>query len=166
MAKINCKEKKFRLSDLTLEHLNELAEEDGCSETKIVEQAINYYYTKEILPEHILMGRMNQLKEQFTVMDRKLETLSGLFYMLMPIFLGSLTLPEDIKSGDKTSLTLDPLLEKGNNRFMKQIINYRRNIKAHKISFMQNVWMDTEAEHLNMTEMDEKDKKIIEKEFK
>ena len=147
--KKNSIQKKFNLDEQLVERIKELSEEEGCSETKIVENAVNIYYTKEILPEHILMGRMTQIGNQLLAIDRKLETFAGIFYMTMPYILGVVP-PLPKNEVDKDGKKYNPALDKGNDIFMKLIINYRNQMKTHKISFMQNVWADMQ-EKLDMT---------------
>lgn len=147
--KKNCTAKTLRLNNTVLNHIKELAEEECCSETQIIENAVNIYYTKEILPEHILMGRMNQVQAQLTAIDRKLETFAGIYYMVMPYILGVVP-PLPKNEVDKNGKKYNPALDKGNDIFMKLIINYRNQMKTHKISFMQNVWADMQ-EKLDMT---------------
>ena len=147
--KKNGVQKKFNFTDDFVNKLKMIAAEEGCSETQVLENAFNLYFTKDIMPEHILLGRMNQLQSQLTAVDRKLETFAGIFYMTMPYILGVLpALPknEDDKDGKK----YNPALDKGNDIFTKLIINYRNQMKTHKISFMQNVWADMQ-EKLDMT---------------
>ena len=83
-------QKNMRIKKLVAEHLKELADEEGCSETQIVENALNIYYSKEIMPEHIVLGRMTQIENQLTAIDRKLETFAGVFYLTMPYIMGVL----------------------------------------------------------------------------
>lgn len=147
--KKDCTAKTLRLDNKVLEHIKELADEEGCSETQVIENAVNVYYTKEILPEHILMGRMNQVQAQLTAIDRKLETLAGIYYMVEPYLIGVLP-PLPKNEVDKDGKKYNPALDKGNDIFMKLIINYRNQMKTHKISFMQNVWADMQ-ERLDMT---------------
>lgn len=147
--KENCIQKNIRLKKLVAEHLRELSEEENCSETQIVENALNLYYSKEILPEHIVLGRITQMENQLTAIDRKLETFAGIFYMTMPYVLGVLP-PLPKNEVDKDGKKYNPALDKGNDIFMKLIINYRNQMKTHKISFMQNVWADMQ-EKLDMT---------------
>lgn len=147
--KKDCTAKTLRLDNKVLEHIKELADEEGCSETQVIENAVNVYYTKEILPEHILMGRMNQVQAQLTAIDRKLETLAGIYYMVEPYLIGVLP-PLPKNEVDKDGKKYNPALDKGNDIFMKLIINYRNQMKTHKISFMQNVWADMQ-EKLDMT---------------
>ena len=147
--KKDCTAKTLRLDNKVLEHIKELADEECCSETQIIENAVNIYYTKEILPEHILMGRMNQLQAQLTAIDRKLETFAGIYYMVEPYLIGVLP-PLPKNQVDKDGKKYNPALDKGNDIFMKLIINYRNQMKTHKISFMQNVWADMQ-EKLDMT---------------
>ena len=147
--KEDCIQKNIRLKKLVAEHLRELSEEENCSETQIVENALNLYYSKEILPEHIVLGRITQMENQLTAIDRKLETFAGIFYMTMPYVLGVLP-PLPKNEVDKDGKKYNPALDKGNDIFMKLIINYRNQMKTHKISFMQNVWADMQ-EKLDMT---------------
>lgn len=147
--KQDCVQKNLRLNKTVAEHLKVLAEEEACSETQIIENAVNIYFSKEILPEHILMGRMNQVQAQINAIDRKLETLAGIFYQLQPYFIGVLP-PLPKNEVDKDGRKYNPALDKGNDIFTKLVINYRNQMKSHKISFMQNVWADMQ-EDLHMT---------------
>ena len=142
-------QKNMRLKKLVAEHLKELADEEGCSETQIVENALNIYYSKEIMPEHIVLGRMTQIENQLTAIDRKLETFAGVFYLTMPYIMGVLP-PLPNNEIDKDGRKYNPALDKGNDIFTKIIRNYRTQMKTHKISFMQNVWADMQ-EKLDMT---------------
>lgn len=147
--KEDCIQKNMRLRSIVAEHLKELAEEEACSETQIIENALNLYYQKEIMPEHIVLGRITQMENQLTAIDRKLETFAGIFYMTMPYILGVIP-PLPKNEVDKDGKKYNPALDKGNDIFMKLIINYRNQMKTHKISFMQNVWADMQ-EKLDMT---------------
>lgn len=142
-------QKKFNLRTNVIEQIKTLSKEEACSETQIIENAVNIYYSKEILPEHILMGRMNQVQAQLTAIDRKLETLAGLFYQMQPYLIGVLP-PLPKNEVDKNGRKYNPALDKGNDVFIKLVINYRNQMKTHKISFMQNVWADMQ-EQLDMT---------------
>ena len=142
-------QKNMRIKKLVAEHLKELADEEGCSETQIVENALNIYYSKEIMPEHIVLGRMTQIENQLTAIDRKLETFAGVFYLTMPYIMGVLP-PRPNNEIDKDGRKYNPALDKGNDIFTKIIRNYRNQMKTHKISFMQNVWADMQ-EKLDMT---------------
>ncbi|WP_149554522.1 hypothetical protein [Treponema pectinovorum] len=154
-------QKKFNLKSNVVEQLKTLAKEEGCSETQIIENAVNIYFSKEILPEHILMGRMNQLQAQLTAVDRKLETLAGIFYQMQPYLIGVLpALPKN--EVDKDGKKYNPALDKGNDVFIKLIINYRNQMKAHKISFMQNVWADMQ-EKLDMTNINAVSEEVYER---
>ena len=95
------------------------------------------------------MGRMSQIETQLLAIDRKLETFAGIFYMTMPYILGVVP-PLPKNEVDKDGKKYNPALDKGNDIFMKLIINYRNQMKTHKISFMQNVWADMQ-EKLDMT---------------
>ena len=141
--------KYFRLRNIVAEHLKDLAEEEACSETQIIENALNLYYSKEVMPEHIVLGRITQMQNQLTAIDRKLETFAGIFYLVMPYIFGVLP-PLPKNEVDKDGRKFNPALDKGNDIFTKLIINYRNQMKTHKISFMQNVWADMQ-EKLDMT---------------
>lgn len=146
--KEDCIQKNMRIKKLVAEHLKELSEEENCSETQIVENALNLYYSKEILPEHIVLGRITQMESQLTAIDRKLETLAGVYYLVTPLILGSIDVP-GTQTDDK-GRKYNPALDKGNDIFTKILKNYRIQMKTHKISFMQNVWADMQ-ENLDMT---------------
>lgn len=147
--KEDCIQKNMRIKKLVAEHLRELSEEENCSETQIVENALNLYYSKEILPEHIVLGRITQMENQLTAIDRKLETFAGVFYLVMPIIFGCI--PELPKTEvDKNGRKYNPAIDRGNDIFTKILKNYRVQMKTHKISFMQNVWADMQ-ENLDMT---------------
>ncbi|MBO4858790.1 MAG: hypothetical protein J5527_09765 [Treponema sp.] len=141
--------KKFRLDDDICNKIITLSNEEGCSQTEIIRHCVNFYYQKDVMPEHILMGRMNQIQSQLTAIDRKLETLAGVFYYTMPYILGVIP-PLPKNETDSNGKKYNPALDKGNEIFSKLIINYRNQMKSHKISFMQNVWADMQ-ESLNMT---------------
>lgn len=159
--KKNSTQKKFNLTDVTLEQLQEIAGDEGCSETKVVEAAVALYYQKEIVPEHILMGRMSQLQSQLTAIDRKLETFAGIYYMTMPYILGVLP-PLPKNEVNKDGRKYNPALDKGNDIFTKLVINYRNQMKTHKISFMQNVWADMQ-EKLDMTNINAASEDLFER---
>ena len=147
--KEDCIQKNMRIKKLVAEHLKELSEEENCSETQIVENALNLYYSKEILPEHIVLGRITQMESQLTAIDRKLETFAGVFYLVMPVIFGCI--PQLPKTEvDKNGRKYSPAIDKGNDIFTKILKNYRVQMKTHKISFMQNVWADMQ-ENLDMT---------------
>lgn len=143
--------KKFSFDKSVVDKIEELAKEECCSETQILENALNIYYTKEIVPEHIILGRISQMQNQLTAIDRKLETFAGIFYMVMPYILGVIP-PLPKNEVDKDGKKYNPGLDKGNDIFTKLIINYRNQMKTHKISFMQNVWADMQ-EKLDMTQI-------------
>ena len=145
----DCIQKNMRLRKIVAEHLKELSEEENCSETQVIENALNLYYSKEIMPEHIVLGRITQMESQLTAIDRKLETFAGIFYMTMPYILGVIP-PLPKNEIDKDGKKYNPALDKGNDIFTKLIINYRNQMKTHRISFMQNVWADMQ-ERLDMT---------------
>lgn len=153
--------KRFNFTEQAEKQISELSEERGCTQTALILELLGKEYVHDIVPEHILMGRMNQLQAQITAIDRKLETLAGIYYMVMPYILGVLPpLPknETNAKGEK----YNPGLDKGNDIFTKLIINYRNQIKMHKISFMQNVWADMQ-ENLNMTHINATDKEVYER---
>lgn len=138
-------EKFFRFKKTMVEQLKELAKEKHISETQVIENAFQHYYLEEVMPEHILLGRMTQVQQKLELMDRKLETLAGIFYSIMPYFIGVLPpLPKNEvnANGEK----YNPALDKGNDVFSKLVINYRKQMQTHKISFMQNVWADMQEE--------------------
>lgn len=154
MAKIDSTLKRFHLKNKMIEQIKELSDEMGISETEVMENAFNLYYSQEVMPEHIVLGRMTQVQEQITTMDRKIETLAGIFYSIMPYIFGVLPpLPKNETTSD--GHRFNPALDKGNDIFGKLIINYRNQVKTHKISFMQNVWADMQ-ENLEMTNTDAK----------
>lgn len=154
-------QKLFCLKKLTVARIKELAEENDTSETEIVEQAINYYYNMDAAPEHIILGRIGQVQSQLTTMDRKIETLAGIFYYSMPYIFGVIP-PLPKNEVDKNGRKYNPAFDKGNDILMKIILNYRNEVKTHKISFMQNVWADMQ-EHLNMTEINNSNEGMYER---
>lgn len=141
MAKKNAVDKRYRFTESMCEQIKELSEEKNISETKVLENAFNLYYTNEVMPEHIVLGRLTQLQSQITSLDRKLETFAGIFYVVMPYILGVLP-PLPKNEVDKDGKKFNPALDKGNEVFTKLITNYRNLMRGHKISFMQNVWAD------------------------
>lgn len=154
MAKTDSIQKKFNFKKQMTDRIKELSDEMGISETEVMENAFNLYYTQEVLPEHIVLGRITQMQEQITAVDRKLETLAGIFYSIMPYIFGVLPpLPKNETASD--GHRFNPALDKGNDIFGKLVINYRNQVKTHKISFMQNVWADMQ-ENLEMTNTDAK----------
>lgn len=154
MAKTDSSLKRFHFRNRMIEQIKELSDEMGISETEVLENAFNLYYTQEVLPEHIVLGRITQMQEQITAADRKLETLAGIFYSIMPYIFGVLPpLPKNETASD--GHRFNPALDKGNDIFGKLVINYRNQVKTHKISFMQNVWADMQ-ENLEMTNTDAK----------
>ncbi|WP_297647490.1 hypothetical protein [uncultured Treponema sp.] len=151
MGKTNSVQKKFNLTESMCSQIKELALEQGISETQVVENAFSQYYRQEVMPEHIVLGRMTQLQQQLDVMDRKLETLAGLVYSTLPYFMAVLPpLPESIT--DKDGNRRNPQLQRGMQVFEAHIKRYRHDMKTMKISFMQNVWADMQ-EDLNMTQI-------------
>lgn len=154
MAKTDSMLKRFHLKNKMIEQIKELSDEMGISETEVMENAFNLYYSQEVMPEHIVLGRMTQVQQQITTMDRKIETLAGIFYSIMPYIFGVLPpLPKNETTSD--GRRFNPALDKGNDIFGKLVINYRNQMKTHKISFMQNVWADMQ-ENLEMTNTDAK----------
>lgn len=154
MAKTDSSLKRFHFKNRMIEQIKELSDEMGISETEVMENAFNLYYTQEVLPEHIVLGRITQMQGQITAVDRKLETLAGIFYSIMPYIFGVLPpLPKNETASD--GHRFNPALDKGNDIFGKLVINYRNQVKTHKISFMQNVWADMQ-EKLEMTNSDTK----------
>ncbi|CAM4259683.1 hypothetical protein [Treponema peruense] len=145
MPKKNGVWEKICFDELKDKHLRELAEEKGISKTQVLENALDLYYSQDVMPEHIVLGRMTQVQQKLELMDRKLETLAGIFYSIMPYIIGVLPpLPKNEVNakGEK----YNPALDKGNDVFNKLVINYRKQMQAHKISFMQNVWADMQEE--------------------
>lgn len=143
--KTDSAQKKFNFTTTMIDQLSELAKEKGISETQVMENAFQLYYSQDVMPEHIVLGRMTQVQQKLELMDRKLETLAGIFYSIMPYFIGVLPpLPKNEvnSNGEK----YNPALDKGNDVFSKLVINYRKQMQTHKISFMQNVWADMQEE--------------------
>lgn len=144
MAKKNGVVERIWFSELMDKQLNEIAEEQGLPKTKIIENAFSLYYKQDVMPEHIVLGRMTQMQQQLELMDRKLETLAGIFYTTMPYIIG--VLPNAETKTDEKGKKYNPALEKGADVFGKLIINYRKQMQANKIGFMQKVWADMQEE--------------------
>lgn len=142
----------FRVSKTMKEQIKELAEEMNISEAQVLENAFQLYYAQDVMPENIILGRMTQLQQEITTMNRKIETLAGIFYFTMPYILGVLpSLPKWEK--DENGNVFNPALQKGQHSFEGIIKSYKKDMRTYKISFMQNVWADMQ-ETLNMTHLD------------
>lgn len=153
MPKADGQWKKFSFTKTMCEQLKEIAEEKGISETEVLESAFQTYYKQDVLPEHIIEARLNQVQHQMNMIDNKIETFSGLMYSIMPYIFGCLPpLPKnEINArGEK----FNPAIMKGNDIFTKLVIQYRKEMKAHKISFVQSVWGDMQ-ESIEYTNTDD-----------
>lgn len=151
-TRANTIHKQFHITPEMAEKFKNLAAEIGMSDSEILEAAVDLYYAQDVLPEHIIDGRLTQIQQQLTTMDRKLETLGGIFYQIMPYIFGILPpLPKNEVNADGNKY--NPALDKGNEIFLKLIQGYRNQLKIHKISFVQNVWGDM-LENLELTNVE------------
>ena len=151
MAKTDSRAKKFNFRETMLDQLKELAEEKGISETQVMENAFELYYSQDVMPEHIVLGRMTQLQQQLTVVDRKLETLAGICYSVLPYIFATLP-PLPASTTDKDGTKHNLALERGIEIMQAHVRRYKQDMRKTKISFMQNVWADMQEE-LNMTNL-------------
>ena len=133
-------QKRIRLSGEGEKMLEELAEENNMSENKVFETALKLYYTQEIMDEHIVLARINALERQLRHTDKKLETFSNLMYFLVPYFLA--TQPDLPKNKDEATLVLN----KGTNKMVNLVSQFRKYCRTEKIGFMQSVWGDFQEE--------------------
>lgn len=142
----------LRLNETMKKQLAELAEEMGISQNQVIENAFQLYYSQDVMTENIVLGRMTQLQQQITTLDRKVETFCGLMYSVLPYILGTQPdLPSSIVKKDGTKI--NPGLVKGEEIFDRLVMTYKKTWKAHKISFVQSIWADMQ-ENLELTDND------------
>lgn len=140
---------KIRVTETMKTQLVELADEMGISQNQVIENAFQMYYAQDVVSENIILGRMTQVQHQITLLDRKIETLSGMIYTVLPYILG--TQPDLPKiEVDKNGNRSNPGLVKGYDILSKLISSYKKDWKTHKISFVQQIWADMQ-EDLQLT---------------
>ena len=130
--------KKYNFPKEVCDKIEELAEEAGVTNTEAVINAILFRYNADVMDEHIVLGRITQMQKKLDYMDKKLETFSSLIYYIIPYFLA---VHPDLPK-DKTESTNQ--LNKGSQKMMNLVMNFRKWLKTEKISFVQSVFGDSQ----------------------
>ncbi len=129
---------ELRMDDAMVKMIEELAKEEGVSKAEMVETCIRHYYTEDVLDENLILGRMSTLEKKIDWLNNKTETFYKLAYAFMQYVVTFLpALPKD-----KTEA--QGILDSGAERFSKFVMKFRKIEKAEDISFVQQVWGDTQ----------------------
>ena len=130
--------KEYNLPEDIVNKIEELANEAGVTNTEAVINAILFKYNADVMDEHSVLGRMSQLQKKMDYIDKKLETFSSLIYYIIPYFLA---VHPDLPK-DKNESTNQ--LNKGSQKMMNLVMNFRKWLKTEKISFVQSVFGDSQ----------------------
>ena len=88
--KPNSKVKTYHLAEQTCKQIDILADESGESATAIVEQAVNYLYQKDTVPENLILGRISVIEMQLDKSNKEKKLFSLwqdlLFLISSPLF--------------------------------------------------------------------------------
>lgn len=118
--------------------LEELCDEEHLSKTGMVEKCIRNYYTQETVDENILLARMSTLEKKVDWLNNKTETFYKLINHVLPFIIAHLPpLPKD-------KAEAQAVLDSGTQRMTSLIWSFRRQEKEKDISFVQQVWGDTQ----------------------
>lgn len=130
------KQKRFRFSEKEYSMIRELAEEKNISENQVMVNALELYYSDNVVPEHIILGRITQLEQKLGFMDKKIETFSSLMYYILPfIFAGLPDLPNDRSQSQL-------IIDKSAYRFKLMVQGFKNYQRKENISFVQSIWGD------------------------
>jgi len=138
MAKKNYKYENFRMDENVSKMLGELAEEEGVSKTSMLETCIRNYYTQETVDENIILARFSTLEKKVDWLNNKTETFYKLINYVLPFIIAHLPpLPKDKNEAQA-------VLDSGTQRMTSLVWGFRRQEKEKDISFVQQVWGDTQ----------------------
>lgn len=141
--KPNSKTKTYHLSEQTCKQIAILADESGESATAIVEQAVNYLYQKDTIPENMILAQLSSMSTKIDRAYRKQEAFFSLSRFIIQYFIAALP---DMFETKETTLLIKNKGEKN----LKQIETlYKRVMVKTNISFMQEVFADLQT-HLEM----------------
>ena len=140
MPKVKSKQNRMeiRITDAFLKMLDELAQEEGCSKTEVIEKCVRHYYTEDTLDENLILACMGTLEKKIDWLNNKTETFYKLIYYVLPFIIAHLPqLPKDKKEAQA-------VLDSGTQRMTNLVWGFRRVEKEKDISFVQQVWGDTQ----------------------
>lgn len=88
--KKHSKVKTYHLSEQTCKQISILSYESGESATAIVEQAINYLYQRDDIPENVIIGRLSAIDAKLKMIEIKEENFFSLSRLITQYFLAAL----------------------------------------------------------------------------
>ena len=88
--KPNSKVKTYHLAEQTCKQIDILADESGESATAIVEQAVNYLYQKDTVPENLILGRISVIEMQLDKIEQREEAFFSLARFIIPYFIAAI----------------------------------------------------------------------------
>ena len=128
----------IRMDQAICEMIETLCKEENLSRTEVIERCIRQYYTEDTLDENLLLARMTALEKKIDWLNNKTETFYKLAYAFMQYVVTFLpALPKD-----KTEAQM--ILDGGAERFANLVKRFRKTEKEVDISFVQQVWGDTQ----------------------
>lgn len=134
--KPNSKVKTYHLSEQTCKQIDLLADESGESATSIVEQAVNYLYRKDVMPEHVIQARLSIIEMKLDRIEQKEEAFFSLSRFIMPYFIAAL--PDMFESKETTLMIND----KGRKNYERLESLYKSLMVKNNLSFMREVFAD------------------------
>ena len=134
--KPNSKVKTYHLSEQTCKQIEVLADESGESATAIVEQAIAYLYKRDVLPETLILARLQTIEDKVSCIETKEEAYFSLIRFIIPYFIAAL--PDMFHSQDETQM----IVNKGMKNFEKLETMYKKGMVKNRRSFMENLFAD------------------------
>ena len=134
--KPNSKVKTYHLAEQTCKQIDILADESGESATAIVEQAVNYLYQKDTVPENLILGRISVIEMQLDKIEQREEAFFSLARFIIPYFIAAI--PDMFET--KESLRL--ITSRGQKNLKKLEGLYKDYMTQTNLSFMQEVFAD------------------------
>lgn len=96
MAKKDATSTRYNIDNKIRQMLKELTAEEGASLSATVERAIREMYDRDTVDENIILARQATLERKMGYLDKKIETMAGLFIYTLPLlFAGLSQLPKD-----------------------------------------------------------------------
>ena len=138
MAKKNAFHLNTFIGEDVKKMLDELANEEGITRTAMLEMCVRHYYAQDTLDENIILARFSTLSKKVDWLNNKTETFYKLINFVLPYIIAHLPqLPKDKKEAQA-------ILDSGTERMTSLIWSFRKIEKEKDISFVQQVWGDTQ----------------------
>ncbi|MCQ2601280.1 MAG: hypothetical protein MJ184_07950 [Treponema sp.] len=134
--KPNSKVKTYHLSEQTCKQIDLLADESGESATSIVEQAVNYLYRKDVMPEHVIQARLSIIEMKLDKIEQKEEAFFSLSRFILPYFIAAL--PDMFENKEATAM----INTKGRKNYERLESLYKTLMTKNNLSFMHEVFAD------------------------